>query len=224
MMEALLRWSHPGLGPVAPTEFIPIAEDTGLIVGIGSWVLETACDDCRAWREAGHDVGVSINLSGRQLTNTDLVEDVRAVLERTELPPAVVTFELTESVLITTDEGSRAALAALKEMGVRLAIDDFGTGYSSLSYLADLPVDDLKIDQSFISRLGHDDQSLFMVNAVVELAHSLGLIVIAEGVETEVELTELRRTQCDLAQGFLLGKPHPLASPADPEATPEIYR
>jgi diguanylate cyclase (GGDEF)-like protein len=223
-MEALLRWSHPGLGPVAPTEFIPIAEDTGLIVGIGSWVLETACNDCRAWREAGHDVGVSINLSGRQLTNTDLVEDVRAVLERTELPPAVVTFELTESVLITTDEGSRAALAALKEMGVRLAIDDFGTGYSSLSYLADLPVDDLKIDQSFISRLGHDDQSLFMVNAVVELAHSLGLIVIAEGVETEVELAELRRTQCDLAQGFLLGKPHPLASPADLEATPEIYR
>jgi diguanylate cyclase (GGDEF)-like protein len=214
-MEALLRWSHPGLGPVAPTEFIPIAEDTGLIVGIGRWVLETACSDCRAWREAGNDVGVSINLSGRQLINSDLVEDVRDVLERTKLPPEVVTFELTESIIVTSDEASRATLESLRALGVRLSIDDFGTGYSSLSYLAELPVDDLKIDRSFISRLGHDDQSLFMVDAVVELAHSQGLTVIAEGIETELELAELRRTRCDLAQGFLLGRPHPVNEQAD---------
>jgi len=214
-MEALLRWSHPGLGPVAPTEFIPIAEDTGLIVGIGRWVLEKACSDCRAWREAGNEVGVSINLSGRQLINSDLVEDVRDVLERTKLPPEVVTFELTESILVTTDEASRATLEALRAIGVRLSIDDFGTGYSSLSYLAELPVDDLKVDRSFISRLGHDDQSLFMVDAVVELAHSQGLTVIAEGIETELELAELRRTRCDLAQGFLLGRPHAVDDQAD---------
>jgi diguanylate cyclase (GGDEF)-like protein len=214
-MEALLRWSHPGLGPVAPTEFIPIAEDTGLIVGIGRWVLETACSDCRAWREAGNDVGVSVNLSGRQLINSDLVDDVRDVLERTKLPPEVVTFELTESIIVTSDEASRSTLEALRALGVRLSIDDFGTGYSSLSYLAELPVDDLKIDRSFISRLGHDDQSLFMVDAVVELAHSQGLTVIAEGIETELELAELRRTRCDLAQGFLLGRPHPVNEQAD---------
>jgi diguanylate cyclase (GGDEF)-like protein len=214
-MEALLRWCHPDLGPVAPVEFIPIAEDTGLIVDIGRWVLETACSDCRAWRDAGHDAGVSINVSGRQLANADLVDDVREALERTGLPPAVVTLELTESILVTSDEGSRVALTALKALGVRLAIDDFGTGYSSLSYLAELPVDDLKIDRSFISRLGHDTQSLSMIGAVVELAHSLGLIVTAEGVETELELAELRRTGCDLVQGYLLGKPHPLGSTAN---------
>jgi EAL domain-containing protein (putative c-di-GMP-specific phosphodiesterase class I) len=217
-MEALLRWCHPDLGPVAPVEFIPIAEDTGLIVDIGRWVLETACSDCRAWRDAGHDVGVSINVSGRQLADADLVDDVREALERAGLPPAAVTLELTESILVTSDEGSRVALTALKALGVRLAIDDFGTGYSSLSYLAELPVDDLKIDRSFVSRLGHDTQSLSMIGAVVELAHSLGLIVTAEGVETELELAELRRTGCDLVQGYLLGKPHPLGSTANFEA------
>jgi diguanylate cyclase (GGDEF)-like protein len=217
-MEALLRWCHPDLGPVAPVEFIPIAEDTGLIVDIGRWVLETACSDCRAWRDAGHDVGVSINVSGRQLADADLVDDVREALERAGLPPAAVTLELTESILVTSDKGSRVALTALKALGVRLAIDDFGTGYSSLSYLAELPVDDLKIDRSFVSRLGHDTQSLSMIGAVVELAHSLGLIVTAEGVETELELAELRRTGCDLVQGYLLGKPHPLGSTANFEA------
>jgi diguanylate cyclase (GGDEF)-like protein len=216
-MEALLRWCHPDLGPVPPTEFIPIAEDTGLIIDIGRWVLETACADCRAWRDAGHEVGVSINLSGRQLVDADLVDDVRNALERTGLPPAAVTLELTESILVTSDEGSRVVLAALKALGVRLAIDDFGTGYSSLSYLAELPVDDLKIDRSFVSRLGHDAQSLSMVGAVVELAHSLGLLVIAEGVETELELAELQRTGCDQVQGYLLGKPHPLGDRANLE-------
>ncbi len=221
-MEALLRWYHPDLGPVAPAEFIPIAEDTGLIVDIGRWVLEAACNDCRAWRDAGHDVGVSINISGRQLANADLVDDVRSAIERTGLPPSIVTLELTESILVTSDEGSRVALTALKALGVRLAIDDFGTGYSSLSYLAELPVDDLKIDRSFVSRLGHDAQSLSMVGAVVELAHSLGLLVIAEGVETELELSELRRTGCDQVQGYLLGKPHPLGSTANLEAPYEL--
>jgi len=209
-MEALLRWNHPELGAVTPAEFIPIAEDTGLIVEIGKWVLETACRDCQAWRAAGNDVGVSVNLSGRQLATANLTAEVRGALERAGLSPAALTCELTESILVTTDDGSRAALTALKALGVRLAIDDFGTGYSSLSYLAELPVDDLKIDRSFISRLGHDDQSLSMVGAVVELAHTLGLSVVGEGVETELELSELQRTGCDQAQGYLLGRPQPL--------------
>ncbi|MGH9030253.1 MAG: putative bifunctional diguanylate cyclase/phosphodiesterase, partial [Acidimicrobiales bacterium] len=211
-MEALLRWHHPVLGQVSPAEFIPIAEETGLIVEIGRWVLETACSDCRAWQEAGHEIGVSINLSGRQLTEPSLVGDVGRVLGHTGLPPASVTFELTESILVTTDGCSRAVLEQLKALGVRLAIDDFGTGYSSLSYLAELPVDDLKIDRSFVARLGNDDQSLPMVGAVVELAHTLGLSVVAEGVETKAELEELIRVGCDEAQGYLLGRPHPLSA------------
>ncbi len=212
-MEALLRWNHAGLGNVGPAEFIPIAEETGLIVDLGRWVMQTACQACRSWRDAGHEVGVSINLSGRQLTAPNLVQDVIGVLTSTGLPPSSVTFELTESILVTTDGGSRAALESLKALGARLAIDDFGTGYSSLSYLAELPVDDLKIDRSFISRLGRDDQSLSMVGAVVELAHTLGLSVVGEGVETEIELAELKRTGCDQAQGYLLGRPRPLVGP-----------
>lgn len=213
-MEALMRWNHPGLGNVGPGEFIPIAEETGLIVDLGKWVIETACRDCRSWRDGGHEVGVSVNLSGRQLAAPNLVEEVHRVLSSTALHPSSVTFELTESILVTTDDGSRSALESLKALGARLAIDDFGTGYSSLSYLAELPVDDLKIDRSFIARLGRDDQSLSMVGAVVELAHTLGLSVVGEGVETEVELNELRRTGCDQAQGYLLGRPKPLLSVA----------
>jgi diguanylate cyclase (GGDEF)-like protein len=211
-MEALLRWHHGTLGQVPPVEFIPIAEETGLIVELGRWVLGKACQDCCAWRRAGNEVGVSINLSARQLTDPDLVEDVRVILDQTGLDPSAVTFELTESILVTGAGGSRAALEQLKRLGVRLAIDDFGTGYSSLSYLAELPVDDLKIDRSFVSRLGRDAQSLSMIGAVVELAHALGLSVVAEGVETAAELAELERSGCDEAQGYLLGRPHPLSS------------
>ncbi len=210
-MEALLRWNHSELGRVAPAEFIPIAEETGLIDEIGRWVLMRACADCAAWRRDGlPEVGVTINISGRQLEDASLVRSVRDAIEAAALDPDAVTLELTESVLFSDTVAVRDALEELHAIGVRLAIDDFGTGYSSLSYLSKFPIDVVKIDRSFVSGLGDTGRNTTIVFATVELAHSLGLTVVAEGVETERELSHLRRARCDVVQGFLLGHPRPL--------------
>jgi EAL domain-containing protein (putative c-di-GMP-specific phosphodiesterase class I) len=210
-MEALLRWQHPTLGAIAPTEFIPLAEETGLIVDIGRWVLGEACAQCRRWHEEGFaDVDVSVNVSGRQLVDPTFPQDVAHALMVSGISPSALTMEVTESVLVTEGSVGRAVLDDLEKLGVRLAIDDFGIGYSSLSYLATLPVHTLKVDRSFIAGLGSPGHAA-IVTAMVELAHKLGLSVIAEGVETEAELAELHRAQCDEAQGFLLGRPAPFA-------------
>jgi diguanylate cyclase (GGDEF)-like protein len=207
--EALLRWSHPTLGDVAPGEFVPIAEEIGLIRDIGAWVIMRACRDCAAWqREDATGVGVSINLSGRQLEDPSIVHVVARALEESELHPSHVTLELTESILFADDPIVNARLHELRALGVRLAIDDFGTGYSSLSYLSKFPIDTVKIDQSFVSGIGRGQRrNATIVYATIELAHALGLSVVAEGVEHADDLSELRKAGCDAAQGFLLGRP-----------------
>ena len=211
-MEALVRWQHPTLGIVAPTEFIPLAEETGLIVNIGRWVLAEACTQCAAWRAEGYDdVDVAVNVSGRQLEDPGFISDVERTLAATGLPAAALSMEVTESVIVTEGSVGHEVLDELQRIGVRLAIDDFGIGYSSLSYLSKLPVHSLKVDRTFIAGIGtaHDSS---IVSAMVDLAHKLGLQVVAEGVETELELEQLRLANCDEAQGFLLGRPAPLAA------------
>ena len=211
-MEALVRWQHPTLGIVAPTEFIPLAEETGLIIEIGRWVLIEACTQCAAWRAEGYDsIDVAVNVSGRQLEESGFATDVEAVLASTGLPASALSMEVTESVIVTEGSIGHEVLEDLQRIGVRLAIDDFGIGYSSLSYLANLPVHSLKVDRTFIAGLGtaHDSS---IVSAMVDLAHKLGLEVVAEGVETEIELAQLREAKCDTAQGFLLGRPAPLST------------
>jgi diguanylate cyclase (GGDEF)-like protein len=211
-MEALVRWQHPTLGIVAPTEFIPLAEETGLIVEIGRWVLTEACTQCAAWRADGYDtVDVAVNVSGRQLEDPDFAKDVERVLTATGLPASALSIEVTESVIVTEGSIGHEVLEELQRIGVSLAIDDFGIGYSSLSYLAKLPVHSLKVDRTFIAGLGTAQDSS-IVAAMVELAHKLGLEVVAEGVETELELEQLREANCDEAQGFLLGRPAPLSN------------
>ncbi len=207
-MEALARWSHPRFGSVRPDEFIPLAEETGVIVALGRWVIGQALADCAGWQKAcWPGVGVSVNVSGRQLTDEGLADHVRAVLNDTGLDPSDVILEITESVLVGGEGAAIAALDALKATGVRLAIDDFGTGYSSLAYLRRLPVELVKVDRSFISGIDAAGGDAAIVAAMVDLAHSLGLSVVAEGVETSSELEIVRQAGCDDAQGYLLGRP-----------------
>ena len=215
-MEALLRWQHPTLGMVAPAEFVPLAEETGLIVEVGRWVLSEACLDCAGWQAQGHEgVNVSINVSGRQLEDPQFPADVERALQAAGLAASALSMEITESVIVTEGSLGHQAMEDLQRLGVRLAIDDFGIGYSALSYLATLPIHALKVDRTFIAGLGtaHDGA---IVTAMVDLAHKLGLEVVAEGVETERELAELKAANCDEAQGYLLGRPGPLeALPSD---------
>ncbi len=209
--EALLRWHHPTFGDVTPTEMIPIAESTGLITGVGRFVLATACKDCAAWRSDGEpDVGVTVNVSGMQLANGKFPREVEETLKESGLPPEALTVEVTETLLMTDRADARDGLDRVRALGVRIAIDDFGTGYSSLSWLARLPVDVVKVDRSFVAALGHAGRQAAIVDAMIHLAHTLGLDVVAEGVETDAQLMRLARLGCDAAQGFLLGYPAPL--------------
>jgi diguanylate cyclase (GGDEF)-like protein len=208
--EALVRWQHPVRGTVAPDEFISRAEETGLIVGMGTWVLEEACRQAVSWRRGGAvDFTIAVNVSGRQLREPDFVTVVRAVLSRTGLHPTALCLEMTESILMERDDAAIAMLTELRGDGVHLAIDDFGTGYSSLGALRRLPVDLLKIDRSFISSLPEDDDAGTIAWAVVRLGHTLDLPVLAEGIETEEQRAALRRFGCDQAQGYLFGRPMP---------------
>lgn len=209
-MEALVRWRHPELGLVPPAEFIPLAEDTGLIVPLGEWVLWTACAQCKAWQDDGlAPLSVAVNLSARQFQQRNLSEAVVRVLQETGLSSQDLELELTESSIMKNAESAVRTLSALKEMGVEIAIDDFGTGYSSLGYLKRLPIDKLKIDQSFVRdvTIAPDDAALVM--AIITLAHNLRLTVIAEGVETEEQLRFLHLLRCDAWQGYLSSRPLP---------------
>jgi diguanylate cyclase (GGDEF)-like protein len=212
-MEALLRWSHPELGSVPPVEFIPLLERSRDIVSIGRWVLEQATAQCRLWQEQGDpDISVSVNVSARQLQDPEFFDDVRRVLQRSRIRPDCLVLEVTESVLATDTVRMTGIMRKISELGVHLALDDFGTGYSSLLYLKDLPIDRLKVDRSFVAGLGSSELDTTIVSTVVQLAHELGLRVVAEGVETESELRAVGEMGCDEAQGFLLGRPAPARS------------
>ncbi len=207
-MEALLRWNHPEMGLVPPDKFIPIAEETGLIVPIGEWVVRTACAQNRAWQDAGlPPLRVAVNLSARQCRQKDLVETISLILKETGMEPHFLELELTEGVLIENTHTTNSILAELRDLGVQISIDDFGTGYSSLSYLRRLPINTLKIDISFIRDITADPDDGAIATAIIALAHSLRLKVVAEGVETEAQLTFLRDQGCDDIQGFLFSRP-----------------
>jgi len=208
--EALLRWQHPEWGLIAPERFIPIAEETGLIVQIGAWVIRTACNQARLWQDAGlPPVVMSVNLSARQFRQESFVKVVTQILHETGLKPEQLEMELTESMLMHNANAAISILAGLKSIGVRLSLDDFGTGYSSLSYLSRLPIDTLKIDRSFVQHIGDQDEcdNGILAQAIISLGHSLNLTVIAEGVETGEQLQFLKAHQCDEVQGFYFCKP-----------------
>jgi diguanylate cyclase (GGDEF)-like protein len=207
-LEVLLRWHHPEHGTVSPVEFIPIAEESGLIVPIGEWVLRSAIAQSQAWRAAGvPEVSFAVNLSARQFLQTDIVATVTDAIRGAGLPQGVLELELTESISIDDPERSAVLMAQLRELGITLSIDDFGTGYSSLSYLKRLPVDKLKIDRSFVLDMHQSGESLAMVKAIIAMAHSLHLEVIAEGVENTAQLEALRAAGCDHIQGYIFSKP-----------------
>ena len=207
--EALIRWSHPKLGMVGPSRFVPVAEDSGLVGQIGEWVLRTVCGQIHLWRGEGVTLPVAVNVSARQFQQADLVELVIAVLSETKVPPHLLEIELTESAVMQDGEASVVALERLKGIGVQISIDDFGTGYSSLSYLKRLPLDVLKIDQSFVRDISSDPNDAAIVRAIITLARSLGMKVIAEGVETEAQLAFLNAYGCQYAQGYMFGQPLP---------------
>ena len=210
-MEALVRWQHPERGLVSPLEFISIAEETGLIVPIGNWVLRTACLQNRQWQREGlRPIRVAVNLSARQFARENLAESVAAILSEIGLAPTDLELELTESLVMTDVERGIGVLRALKQLGVRIAVDDFGTGYSSLAYLRRLPIDVLKIDRSFVTDIGSGDgDGDAIVASVIALAHTLKLKVVAEGVETVEQLDYLRQNHCDEMQGYYFSKPVP---------------
>jgi diguanylate cyclase (GGDEF)-like protein/PAS domain S-box-containing protein len=207
--EALIRWHHPVQGVISPMDFIPVLEESGLIVDVGRWVLRQACAQAARWRAEGYPLAVSVNVSMRQLESTAFVDHVSEALALADLDPDQLTLEITESSLMRDAESTVSRLRRLKELGVTIAIDDFGTGYSSLAYLRQFPVDVLKIDGSFIAEMDGSPERAALVHTLVELGRILGLITLAEGIEEEVQLRGLRAEQCDRGQGFLVSPPVP---------------
>ena len=208
-VEALIRWRHPSRGIVEPAEFIPIAEATELIFPIGRWVLQTASRQAAQWQAAGHAIGMSVNVSARQLDGDELIEDVRDALASSGLDPRELTLEITETTLMRDADETARRLGALKQLGVRIAIDDFGTGYSSLAYLSRFPVDALKIDRSFISGIASSAASAALIHTLVQLGKTLDIETLAEGIEEPGQLVALQRENCDHGQGFLFARPLP---------------
>jgi predicted signal transduction protein with EAL and GGDEF domain len=206
--EALVRWNHPLRGMIPPVNFIPLAEETGLIVRLGDWVLRQACMDAASWSQ---DVCVAVNLSPVQFKNPSLVSAVKEALRASGLPAQRLELEITESVLLQNSEATLAVLHELRGFGVKISLDDFGTGYSSLSYLRSFPFDKIKIDRSFVSELATRDDSMAIVRAVTGLGKSLGIVTTAEGVETDAQFDLLRREGCTQAQGYLFSRPRPAA-------------
>ncbi|MDP2266054.1 MAG: EAL domain-containing protein, partial [Thiobacillus sp.] len=207
-VEALIRWRDPSGQLIPPLQFIPLAEDTGLIVPIGKWVLETACAQLRQWHDAGHPaLTMSVNVATRQFRDVTFVETVRQAIQESGIPPQLLELEITESILLENCDDTLKTLNALKQLGVSLAIDDFGTGYSSLSYLKRFPIDRIKIDRSFVRDLATDTNGLAIVRAIIALAQAMRLSVIAEGVETEAQLALLQSEECHNYQGYFFAKP-----------------
>ncbi len=206
-VEALIRWAHPERGVVAPDVFIPLAEANAMIIPIGRWVLEQACQQAASWHAAGHTIGMSVNVSARQLERDQFVSEVHAALTASGLPPGALTLEITETVLVRDAAAAASRLQALKALGVRIAIDDFGTGHSSLAYLRQFPVDALKIDRSFISGIASSDEASALMHTLIQLGKTLGLETLGEGIEENAELEQLKHEECDSGQGFLFAKP-----------------
>jgi EAL domain-containing protein (putative c-di-GMP-specific phosphodiesterase class I) len=208
--EALLRWTHPVRGPVSPAQFIPVAEDCGLIQPIGTWVLREACQQARVWLEAGLPLEtMAVNISAVQLRDENFLDRIFAILRDTALDPRFLELELTESVLMKHAESTESILKTLRSRGVQIAVDDFGTGYSSLSYLRKFPIDALKIDQSFVRQITTAPAETTIVTAMISMGRSLKLRVVAEGVETQAEMAFLQAHQCDEAQGYYFSRPVP---------------
>jgi diguanylate cyclase (GGDEF)-like protein len=211
-MEALLRWRSPARGIVQPNDFIPVLEETGLISSVGRWILHEACRQAQIWTSAGHTIGMAVNVSGRQLDSDELVVNVQSALSDSGLRASALTLEITETTLMRNAEETARRLTAIKELGVRIAIDDFGTGYSSLAHLQQFPVDALKIDRSFISRLKDNPEGETLIHTLVQLGKALSIETLAEGIEQQHELSILQEEQCDSGQGFLFAKPLDVAA------------
>jgi EAL domain-containing protein (putative c-di-GMP-specific phosphodiesterase class I) len=209
-VEALLRWRHPELGFVSPAEFIPVAEESRLIGQIGEWALETACNDARRWKHLGiSPLTVAVNLSGRQFNQPDIVARVGNIIARAQIDARTIELELTETTLIENAQGNIRRLRELRELGVQLAIDDFGSGYSSLNYLRRFPIQRLKIDRCFVQHIPYNRDDVTIITAIVKLARSLDMEVVAEGVERADQLRLLTGLGCDRVQGFLISRPIP---------------
>ncbi|MGA9070576.1 MAG: EAL domain-containing protein, partial [Terracidiphilus sp.] len=212
--EALARWMHPAIGPIPPNKFIPIAEESGMIASLGSFILEQACREALRWQKlTGYPIPVAVNVSGIQLRNKDFVEDVSEILQCVGLNPQLLQMELTESAMLIAADCSTKTMIRLQSMGISMAIDDFGTGYSNMSYLPSLPFDALKIDRSFVANLGLKPESESILRTIVDLARNMGMRVIVEGVETEQQLEIVKALGADEVQGYLLGRP--AANPLD---------
>jgi EAL domain-containing protein (putative c-di-GMP-specific phosphodiesterase class I) len=210
--EALLRWNHPKRGIVLPGEFIPVLEDTGLINEVGEWVVRQACEQIRLWTQQGLGAcPIAVNLSARQFNGNSLDFSIGKILDASQIKPHLLEFELTESVLMSDSKDAVQVLDNMKRYGVRLSVDDFGTGYSSLAYLRRFPLDALKIDRTFIRHITTDQGDATIATAIISLAHSLNLKVVAEGVETQAQLDFLRSHKCDEMQGYLFARPMPAA-------------
>jgi diguanylate cyclase (GGDEF)-like protein len=206
-IEALIRWRSPARGVVHPDDFIPLLEETGLIIDVGRWVLTRACAQGAAWRAAGHPVAMAVNVSARQLDSDQIIGDVQSALSQSGLDPAALTIEITETTLMRNIDDTAVRLTAIKALGVRIAIDDFGTGYSSLAHLRQFPVDALKIDRSFISGLAENREGETLIHTLVQLGKALSIETVAEGIEEHSELSLLCEEQCDSGQGFLFARP-----------------
>jgi EAL domain-containing protein (putative c-di-GMP-specific phosphodiesterase class I) len=209
-VEALLRWNHPASGSIPPGDFIPLAEETGLIVPIGEWVLRQACMQLAEWMRLGlPPIRIAVNISGFQFQHTDFMETVRAVLDEFGMDPSQLELELTESVIMKNVDTAIQVLNQLKEMGITIAVDDFGTGYSSLNYLRRLPIHVVKIDRSFLQDISSQSEDSCIVKAIITMAHSLKLKVVAEGIEREEQVRILQSYHCDMGQGYFFSKPLP---------------
>jgi EAL domain-containing protein (putative c-di-GMP-specific phosphodiesterase class I) len=214
-VEALLRWDHPRRGLISPMDFIPLAEETGLIASIGEWVLATACARTKQWQDQGFaKLDVAVNLSARQFADPMLLPKLTNIIRRSGLDPSSLELEITESLVMSQGGSAVTVLQQLKSLGVRIAIDDFGTGYSSLAYLKRFPIDTLKVDRSFIRDIPADSGDKQITRAIIAMAHSLRLRVVAEGVETADQLKFLRKERCDTVQGYYLHRPLPEAEVA----------
>ena len=207
-VEALIRWEHPTRGLLDPDEFVPLADERGLLVAIGAWVLDEACRQLAEWVALGGDrLTMAVNVSPREFTSPDFVDRIEQTLRRHDLEPSLLCLEMTESALLAESAEIGSVFGRLSALGVRLALDDFGTGYSALTHLRHFSVDTLKIDRSFVERLGSDDRDRRIVGAVAAMAHALGMTIVGEGIESPDQLSDLQRLGCDEGQGFLLARP-----------------